>query len=411
MDDTDLIRRLVREFLLSENDEEKTNRLYNNWRNNFIGSVTSIRTKEYRDFLKDNLPPENYSEYNSWLNKPYDLFSTIGGLIDKLNGLVVKFKVNHQNKDNKYFLDKGYFEFNAILFFEKDPSLLKKVKGDSKYGEELIAEILRRSGVNAKRTKGEYDLYDIESDHGIFEVKSIWSDRGIRTGVTSQPIADSFKNLLLKAASQIEDFNNNIDNINLIDKQFLYLKNQFKIKVNELFEQNGYKSPNKNIDDLKKGNLPIPRSNLVKEIVTLAKKIQNILNQHSKGNEELQIGGSNINLDTPEKKAVYYEVIKKLKMLGVSIEIDQNDFNYVSSIIEDNLEEQIINFMNEELKPRKSFRDDLKGLFVIIDNSDNPRIAYIDESYINSKLSYLRTTVGRTKFTLKGYENLTKEIT
>ena len=403
-DDINLMRNLIKQFLLLENYEE-TNKLYQNWKIIFQNDVKKIDKSEYKKIFQNHPPPNDYAQYNDWLNQKVDLFSnrTINDIINILNGTVVKFKINIKNNINNKennLLNQGFVTFNASSII-KDQSLLLNAKNETRYCEELIAEILRQSGIlDAKRTMGQYDLYDIESSKGIFEVKSMWADKEIRAGVSSEEIGINFRNLLVSAVDQILGFNNCIDKINLNDEIFIKLKNEFKYKIQELYEK-GRSSSNTNLYDLRKGNIPLTRSNLVLDLIKMSENLRNILNKFSNDNEKLSIDGNNIHLDTPQKKMVYYEIIKKLKNLGVAIEVDENDFNYATSAFEYNLSEKINNFIQNELIPRKSFREDLEGLFIVHDDSNDPVISYINEKYINEKLEYKRTTIEKGRVRIK----------
>jgi hypothetical protein len=57
--------------------------------------------------------------------------------------------------------------------------------------------------------------------------------------------------------------------------------------------------------------------------------------------------------------------------------------------------------MKNELAPRNSFRSDLKGIFIVLDKSKNPEIAYIREDQINKYLKYDRTTSEKGSMRIK----------
>jgi hypothetical protein len=425
MNNTDLVRKLIREFLLLENFEEDINKEYRVWRNKFEDDVKLIRVKEYRDILQQNLPPNDYAGYDNWLNQKADLYSgrTINDIIDILNGRVVRFiNPNYvKNHDSKDQLNNIPPVIKTSLYIT-DINERARLKAEAKYGEALVAAILNQINSNfiAKKTQGDFDSYDIETAVGKFEVKSFGKENNeIMAGASSAKYAIKCRDLLVDAIDEIKTFTNMVNNQKNItprNQKFYQIKSELLEKIQEIeSDRPDRNSKLSTYQHIKKGNLPSPESpekisrfKLVKDLILKADELKLLLagpDLRGNNNERLKIDDKAISINTPQLKYAFYKTIKYFNSLGVNIEVNENDIDYINSTYDPNILSKLEAAEKEAQVPRNSFLPDLVGLFIIKDiESDDPTILYIPEQSINNKLKYSRITNRnqslRIKFTL-----------
>lgn len=432
MNNTDLVRKVIKEFLLNEifsltkskqqNVSDKLSsdiKLYDEWRKNFLKLVQKLNGIKNVENIKLRLfdVPENYSEYENWLHKEYEgeqfktPFNTIR-YVNKRGFNILDFN-KWKTKSNKIsdsikmfdFADRGRravnlsnsTEFYASNVLELDviEKHLQGFRSGSNYGESLIVEII--NGIdeknNAKRTEGKFDAYDIDSNLGKFEVK--FNDRSsIMAGESSNKYARKLRDNLFEFIKEVFSFHEavekNLDNSEIC-LNFISAVKSF----NPPPENNPNKSELTLFQHVEKGNIPDSTILLVIDLIEKAEEVKSYLLTNKKNNEQLSINNKEIPIEGPLLKYAFYKTVRYFEELGIDLSVDKNDFDYKSSLLNPNAKSIIENIRNEISIPRNSFLKSITGLFIIMDSSSNPKIRYIREDEISSKLTYIRVTPSR----------------
>jgi len=425
MNNTDLVRKLIKEFLLNEIFSSTASRqqnvfdnlnnnikLYGEWLKYFKESVKNLNNIKNIENIKLRLfeVPQNYNEYDNWLHKEYDgkgfkttPLSTIryvnnhGFELLDFNDWKNSESVKTESEPNKIDLS------NSIDFYAsdviKDPSIIQKhlvgFRKDTNYGESLIAEIINHLDEknNARKTEGKFDAYDIDSNLGKFEVK--FNDRSsIMAGESSNKYARKFRDTLVEFVKEVflfyESIKGNLDN-SQVSLSFISAVENF----NKVPKNNPNKSELTLFQHIEKGNLPDSTVMLVKDLIKKAESVKSYLLTNKKNNEKLSINDKEIIIKGPELKYAFYKTVRYFENLGIDLNINRDDLDYKSSLLNPNAISIIDNIKNEISIPRNSFLESITGLFIIMDASSDPKIKYIREDEISSKLTYIRVTPSR----------------
>lgn len=446
MNNTDLVRKLIREFLLSEenlnifgtelNDKEIN---FNEWRAKFLKMIellprhSSSLGSENKRRIKDGLPKSEYY-YDSWLRSPISFKDHPIILRDEHGNEIVKTYFNDKNElintINQYdnLSRNSARKIKLDLYNEKQNNVENNpeenqeienygitVKRATEYGltkdqiryytkkgsngEYLIAAILGDKEGITKTPK--YELWDIELPNKVkYEVKDATSG-AFFTGKTGKNNAVNFINEVSAAFHQIEKL---IKNINASKLKEIDQYKQLLNKIDLSLYQN-----------LKKGSIPAGKEFEIRNTFISVNKLKDdilkIPGRETQKNLSVKFSSAPNEIQIPEdKKSVYYLTINYLeKNLGIDSSLildDSEKDDYIKSLFLklDNplFDQKNMDALIQKLKnPLNNFNEEIKGLFVIKNlNSEDPSICYIPREFLDKKLKFERVSDFKVKYML-----------
>ena len=436
-----LIRKLVREFLLLEENQMD---LFNN---TYTGPKDY--ESEYQDWLKDfkakilnsdieetvfkNIllkVPNSYKVYKEidWPNYKYEINGRNGSFYRKPIDIINFFSGKQHNIGNRFpsvllktltdfenrtILDKPQDQTDVKINFNISQSVIgakctnyltseqiKNALAKGANGEYLVAAIL--GDEDGKTVTSRNALWDIEINGKKFEVKDA-SKGPFWTGKSGRENAKRFINDISTAINELNKFISRVEGSQL----------------SELFDAKDVLSQidKTSLESLKNGeikNLGVIKENFLK-IRNL--KLNYLSNLSSENDNNLSIQFSTLNgpINVPQnKKELYYLTVnyleKNLSLNSNFILKQEEKIDYIKSIFSV-LNHQLFNFKNvnpidqmiELLKdPDKNFNSEITGLFVLKDlSSEIPKIYYFPRSSIKNHLEYERVSKYTVKFKLK----------
>lgn len=417
MNDIDLIRKLVREFVLLEENQMDLQRSYENWRSKFLKIVNqdiSINKYDNKTFREKLLSiPESLKDYDLWKKNNYKPASRWDHLKEELkiaNLLLMKFNLQQQPQQPQKLDNKGLYDL-SLVWTKKASSFglskeeIRKEVDSGKNGEFLIIKILNKIAENknikqvATKTKGDYGLWDVNFNGKRYEVKDITTG-DFRSGKTGKDNTQKFLSSFLPAVKELEDFYS------------FSIENQIiNPELNSLFEKLQNTSKQEVFSLISKGEITQER------LDTLVSIIETIRNQKKIIEKKMNLSiffvekGQKIDFKEEEEQHYYSIVdyiIKNLKIPKTQLlsQEEMKNFHYLrltnGVFFSD---EKMFHLLFLLKNPNLSFNETIEGIFLIDEiNSNDPTITYISRSRLNQFLIFSRITEGSSKFNLKGKE-------
>ena len=417
MNNTDLVRKLIREFLLLEENTISLQDKYKLWRENFRKKVKedfSLGKYKSEPFVTKLLSvPENLEKYDAWINKYFSSIKSWPDLIEQLKlpkSLFAEFTQEQLQKIKE--APNGFDLLQRSDFIPANVRGYKNINQKSKhqYCEDIIANCL-----GGTVTPGKYDAYDVNLElQGItfkFEVKSLSKGKdGVirkeisRPGYTAVAKGKEFINLISKFFNDFKSFLSIINHFNIPENEKQQLKNLYdSFKID-------------NIQDISKGEFSNGRFKNLEDLFIFFDSIQikqSTLFDTKAISFDAGISGVKRIKIPYDKKNVYYKVIMTLKnnnipevddlILGMSSQ-DKKDFsdNFFRKLKE-SLEE-IKTLKNIISNPVNSFSEaGISGLFIVHDvqKRENSQVTYIPINQLNQHLIFVRITENKPRFILK----------